>query len=104
MESKKQYNIQPLMQNTFLYIPFVVVSVDVLVVVVTDEASTWNLKMETFIWCVGDIVKINGKMSFNSSSLRFTCFKINFKSPVCYQMISDENKYNIGAFWYNFAR
>ena len=91
------------MQITFLYIPFVVASVDVVVVVVTDEASTWNMKMETFIWCIWDIVK-NYKKSFNSSLLKCTCFKINLETPVCYQMISDENKYNIGAFWYNFAR
>ena len=34
------FNYQPVMQITFLYIPFVVASVDVVVVVVTDEAST----------------------------------------------------------------
>ena len=99
-----KYNNNPVMQITFLYLPFVVVSVGLLVVVVTDEASTWNMKMETFIWCICDIVKTSMKMNLNGGSLRFTCFKINFESPVCYQMISDENKYNIRAFWYNFAR
>ena len=38
--NKTHYNNQPVIQITFLYIPFVVASVDVVVVVVTDEAST----------------------------------------------------------------
>ena len=38
--NKTHYNNNPVMQITFLYIPFVVVSVGLLVVVVTDEAST----------------------------------------------------------------